>query len=66
MNHALVQTVDADFLGSLFALQRAGKMNFEVMLYPQSRHGIRDAGLRNHSRMLEWETMKEHLLEAGS
>lgn len=50
----------------LFALQRAGKMNFELMLYPQSRHGIGDAALRNHSRMLEWETMKEHLLEAGS
>ncbi len=50
----------------VYALQKAGKMNFELMLYPQNRHGIRDRELRRHSRLLEWETMKEHLLEAGS
>ncbi len=50
----------------VYALQKAGKMDFELMLYPQSRHGTADRDLRRHSRLLEWETMKEHLLEAGS
>jgi dipeptidyl-peptidase 4 len=46
----------------IHALQRAGKMNFELMLYPQSRHGIRDSALRRHSQLLEWGAIEEHLL----
>lgn len=49
-----------------YALQKAGKLSFGLMLYPQSRHGIGDRDLRRHSRLLDWETMKEHLLERGS
>jgi dipeptidyl-peptidase 4 len=47
----------------VYALQKAGKMNFEMMFYPQSRHGIGHAALRRHSRLLEWGAMKEHLLD---
>ncbi len=47
----------------VYALQKAGKQNFELMLYPQSRHGIGNAALRAHNRTLEWNTMREHLLD---
>ena len=46
----------------VFALQKAGK-DFELMLYPQSRHGIRDADLRWHSRRLSWDAIREQLLQ---
>lgn len=51
----------------VFALQKADK-SFELMLYPQSRHGIGDPALRWHNRQLTWRTMREHLLvdPAGS
>lgn len=46
-----------------YALQKAGK-SFEMMIYPESRHGIRDRDLSWHRRQLEWSAMREHLLES--
>ncbi len=45
----------------VYALQNAGK-DFELMLYPQNRHGIRDAELRWHDRRLVWRTIQERLI----
>ncbi|MCB9882309.1 MAG: DPP IV N-terminal domain-containing protein [Planctomycetes bacterium] len=39
------------------ALQKAGKMNFEFMLYPKSRHGVRS----QHLGKLRQEFMKKYL-----
>jgi len=44
-----------------YALQKAGK-DFEMMLYPESRHGIRDADQRRFDRRLTWRAIQEHLL----
>ena len=44
-----------------FALQKAGK-DFELMLYPESRHGIGDRDLRAFDRRLTWRLIQEHLL----
>ena len=43
-------------------LQKAGK-SFELMLYPQSRHGIRDRDQRWFDRKLAWSRIQRHLLE---
>ncbi|MEW6072865.1 MAG: DPP IV N-terminal domain-containing protein [Planctomycetota bacterium] len=50
----------------VYALQRAGRMSFEMMIYPQNGHGIGDPAQRRHSRLLEWEAMRRHLLGAGA
>jgi len=44
-----------------FALQKAGKTNWSMMAYPESRHGISDADLRWHSWVTEWALIEEHL-----
>jgi dipeptidyl aminopeptidase/acylaminoacyl peptidase len=43
------------------ALQKAGK-DFELVLYPQSRHGIADRDLRWWDRRLTWRVIREELL----
>jgi dipeptidyl-peptidase-4 len=45
----------------IWALQKAGK-DFEFVLYPQNRHGIRDRDLRWHDRRMAWREIREHLL----
>lgn len=47
------------------ALMKAGKTNWSMMAYPQTRHGIRDRDLSWHARQTEWRLIQEHLL-AGS
>jgi len=47
-----------------YRLQRAGKQ-FDMMIYPQARHGIRDRGQRWHSRVMEWNAIREHLVSAS-
>jgi dipeptidyl-peptidase-4 len=47
----------------IYALQQA-EQDFELMLYPQNRHGIRDPALRWHDRRLQWRTIREHLLDS--
>lgn len=44
------------------ALMRAGKLNWSMMAYPQTRHGIRDGSLAWHARQTEWALIEEHLL----
>ena len=48
----------------IYELEKAKKMNFSLMLYPQSRHGVA-GNLRGHNRMLEWETMQKYLIAPG-
>ncbi len=43
----------------IYELQQAGKDNFQLMIYPRSRHGVRDAELNWHLQ----RTMTEFLLE---
>ncbi|MCP3915186.1 MAG: prolyl oligopeptidase family serine peptidase [bacterium] len=43
-----------------YALQKAGK-DFEMMVYPQSRHGIRDRDQSWHAKRKEWSLIQEHL-----
>lgn len=45
----------------VYALQQAGK-DFELMLYPESRHGVGGGEQRWHMRRLEWRAIREHLL----
>jgi dipeptidyl-peptidase-4 len=45
----------------VYALQQAGK-DFELMLYPESRHGVGGGEQRWHMRRLEWKSIREHLL----
>lgn len=45
-----------------YALQNAGKTNWGMMAYPQTRHGIGDRELRWHARQTEWQLIEEHLL----
>ncbi|MEO1699500.1 MAG: DPP IV N-terminal domain-containing protein [Planctomycetota bacterium] len=44
------------------ALMEAGRTNWSMMTYPQTRHGIRDRELSWHARQLEWSLIEEHLL----
>ena len=46
-----------------YALQRAGQ-DFELMVYPQQRHGIRDGALRANSQRKKWALLQE-VLGAG-
>ena len=48
----------------VYALQKAGKDSFELMIYPQNRHGISDRDLRAFDRRLTWRKIQEHLLGA--
>jgi dipeptidyl-peptidase-4 len=43
-----------------YELQRAGK-DFELMIYPKSRHGVTQPDLRRHLRGLMTDFLKEHL-----
>jgi dipeptidyl aminopeptidase/acylaminoacyl peptidase len=45
-----------------YALQKAGKTNWGMMAYPQTRHGIGDRDLRWHSRQIEWDLIRDWLL----
>lgn len=47
------------------ALMSAGQTSWSMMAYPQTRHGIRDASLAWHSRQIEWDLIREHLLGEG-
>jgi dipeptidyl-peptidase-4 len=47
------------------ALQKAGKQ-FELMLYPRSRHGITDPQLNTHLRHRMLDFVLEHLRPAGA
>lgn len=44
-----------------YALQRAGRQ-FDLMLYPRSRHGLGSGEQRWHFRELTWNAIREHLL----
>lgn len=46
------------------ALQKSS-LDFELMLYPESRHGVRDRDLIAHRRRLEWRAIEAHLLAPG-
>ncbi|MEE2636014.1 MAG: DPP IV N-terminal domain-containing protein, partial [Acidobacteriota bacterium] len=46
----------------IYALQKAGKQ-FELMLYPRSRHGVTDPELNLHLRHAMLEFIDEHLLD---
>ncbi|MBK8974509.1 MAG: S9 family peptidase [Planctomycetes bacterium] len=46
----------------LAALQAAGQDDFELMLYPGSRHGVRSAEQRGHMRRLMWRACERQLL----
>ena len=41
----------------VYALQRAGQDDFELMLYPKSRHGVRSP----HRRRMMWRALRDHL-----
>ena len=44
----------------IYALQKADK-DFELMLYPKSRHGVTDSAQRLHMRRLVWRAIRTHL-----
>lgn len=46
------------------ALQKA-EQPFDLMLYPGSRHGIGNPAQRRHLRRLEWDAIREHLLDGA-
>ena len=43
------------------ALMEAGQTSWSMMVYPQTRHGIRDPELAWHARQTEWRLIQEHL-----
>jgi dipeptidyl aminopeptidase/acylaminoacyl peptidase len=43
------------------ALMEAGQTSWSMMVYPQTRHGIRDPELAWHARQTEWRLIREHL-----
>ncbi len=43
------------------ALEKAGKDNFEVMIYPRSRHGLGTPEQNFHFRKLMWRAIQERL-----
>ena len=47
----------------LWELQKAGKQNFELMLYPKSRHGLNRA-VNAHSQELQWLRLSKLLTSA--
>ena len=44
----------------IYALQKAGK-SFDLMLYPETRHGVRDRDQAWHLRNIEWDAIREVL-----
>lgn len=44
------------------ALMNAGKTNWSMMVYPQTRHGIRSRNMSWHAKQTEWRLIQEHLL----
>jgi len=44
-----------------YALQKAGKVNWSMTAYPQTRHGLSDRDLAWHARQVEWSLIQEHL-----
>jgi dipeptidyl aminopeptidase/acylaminoacyl peptidase len=44
----------------VYKLQKANK-KFDLMLYPQNRHGVRDGDQRWFSRQMEWDAIREYL-----
>jgi len=44
------------------ALMLAGKTNWSMMAYPQTRHGIRSREMSWHAKQTEWALIQEHLL----
>ena len=47
------------------ALMEAGRTEWSMMVYPQTRHGIRDPELAAHARRTEWRLIQEHLRPSG-
>jgi dipeptidyl-peptidase-4 len=47
----------------LWELQRAGKQNVELMVYPRSRHGLRDE-VQPHAREFQWLRLQKLLAPA--
>ena len=47
-----------------YYLQKEGK-SFDMMLYPQTRHGVRDRDQAWHLRQLEWSSLQEALRPPG-
>ncbi len=45
----------------IFELQKAGKQ-FDFMVYPKQRHGVREPALRRHLQQLKWNAIQKHLL----
>ncbi|MEX1023492.1 MAG: DPP IV N-terminal domain-containing protein [Planctomycetota bacterium] len=45
----------------VYALQKAGRP-FELMLYPQARHGLRHPAQRAFDRRLAWSAIQRHLV----
>ena len=45
----------------LWALQEAGQTDFELMLYPENRHGLRGESQRLEKRRREWSTIQRYL-----
>lgn len=43
-----------------YELQKADR-SFDLMIYPKSRHGVRDPRQRWHMRQLMWRTIRDHL-----
>ena len=46
----------------IYELQAAGKDDFELMLYPRDRHGVRSS----HRTRYVWRTLRDHLLRASA
>ncbi|MFT5732368.1 MAG: dipeptidyl-peptidase-4 [Planctomycetota bacterium] len=44
------------------ALMNAGKTNWSMMAYPQTRHGIRSSAMSWHAKQTEWDLIEEHIL----
>jgi len=49
----------------LYALEKSGVQDFDLMLYPESRHGVRNPALRAEMRRREWRTIQEYLRPQG-
>jgi dipeptidyl-peptidase-4 len=50
----------ANTIQLVYELQKAGKQ-FELMLYPKSRHGVNDAVLVKHMRQMMMDFILENL-----
>jgi dipeptidyl-peptidase 4 len=50
----------------VYALQKADKTNWSMMIYPQTRHGIGDRDQRWHARQLEWGLIQKYLKSSAT